>query len=66
MADWISVEDALPGEYHAVLVYSEGSTEADYGFIGDTGWSIYDPNEEYGIKDVFKVTHWQYPPDPPK
>ena len=67
MENWISVEDRLPGEYRGVLICEEDAKEAEYGFISsDTGFNIYDPNYEYGIRDGKNVTHWQYPPDPPR
>lgn len=62
--EWVSVDDRLPEEKVKCIVrYKHAYCDNDgYWAIGI---SFYD-GEEFQIGLLYKVTHWQYLPKPPK
>ena len=62
--EWISVDDELPEEKVNCIVYYKHAycDNDDYWAIGIC---FYD-GEEFQMDLLYKVTHWQYLPQPPK
>ena len=62
--EWISVNDRLPEEKVNCIVYYKHAycDNDDYWAIGIC---FYD-GEKFQMDLLYKVTHWQYLPDPPK
>ena len=62
--EWISVEDELPEEKVNCIVYYKHAycDNDDYWAIGIC---FYD-GEKFQMDLLYKVTHWQYLPQPPK
>lgn len=66
MNDWITVKDGLPETYESVLVVSDDSEVAEYGYYTYYDeWLVYDPNQKYGVGSRI-ATHWQPLPELPK
>ena len=62
--EWISVKDRLPEEKVNCIVYYRHAycDNDDYWAIG---MCFYD-GEKFQMDLLYKVTHWQYLPQPPK
>ena len=62
--EWISVDDMLPGEKVNCIVHYKHAycDNDDYWAIGIC---FYD-GEKFQMDLSYKVTHWQYLPQPPK
>src|SRR5574344_977674 len=62
--EWISVEDRLPEEKVNCIVHYKHAycDNDDYWAIG---FCFYD-GEKFQLDPAYKVTHWQYLPQPPK
>ena len=62
--EWISVKDRLPEEKGKCIVYYRHAycDNDDYWAIG---MCFYD-GEKFQMDLLYKVTHWQYLPQPPK
>lgn len=59
---WISVEEALPEEKRAVLVWQPQYLNSYVVTLSEGEWYVFGG---YGTK-VFGVTHWRPLPEPPK
>ena len=59
---WISVEERLPEEKHAVLVWQPQYLNSYVVTLSEGEWYVFGG---YGTK-VFGVTHWKPLPEPPK
>ena len=68
MSEWISVEDRLPGETRAeVLFFVSELNQAEIGkFNESTGKWIVPYRESYYQNGFNYVTHWMPLPEPPK
>lgn len=58
---WISVEERLPEEKHAVLVWKPQYLNSYVAVLSDGEWFVFGG---FGTK-VFGVTHWMPLPEPP-
>ena len=62
--EWISVEDRLPEEKANCIVYYQHAYCDNDGYW-EIGICFYD-GEKFQMDWSYKVTHWQYLPNPPK
>lgn len=63
VADWVSVEDRLPGETKWVLAYADEAIDC-VGYEPDNGFSHWHPNRGSNVR-VEDITHWRPLTNPP-
>ena len=62
--EWVSVKDRLPEEKVNCIVYYQHAYCDNAGYWA-IGFCFYD-GEKFQMGLSYKVTHWQYLPQPPK
>jgi hypothetical protein len=62
MTPWSSVDDELPDDGEAVLIYQEDA-DVWMGFLDGDVWRLIDGSR---CDEHEPVTHWQHLPEPPQ